>query len=149
MSHQRGAPRRQIPRNEAGIALAQQIAARARDQSRGSTEKARIAKQRFRRALRERRLRTAEAAITKEATAVHASERDALYEASKRAGSQAVRPRRYLVEAAFQRKQDRLSEMLVDDRHHPRLSHPTPIKLPGDDTPVGRAMAPIQENSPQ
>jgi hypothetical protein len=138
-----------IPRNEAGVALAQQIAARTRDQSRGNTEKARMAKRRFRAALRERRLKRAEAAIMKEAIAVHDYERDALYEASKRMSNQSTRTRRYMVETAFQGKQERLNQMLIDDRHHPRYSHPTPLKMPTDDKPIGRTIVHGKENSPQ
>jgi hypothetical protein len=119
-----------IPRNEAGIALTRQIASRQRDRRQGNSERSRIARARFRAALLENHLRKAEAKIVEETTAVQKSERDVLFEAASRVRRGPVRPSRYVVEAIYERKQERLNELLIDDRHHPRYSHPTPMILP-------------------
>jgi hypothetical protein len=118
-----------IPRNEAAIALAQQIASNQRARRHGNSKGTRMARARFREAMLETHLKKAETKIVQEAAAIYVAERNALYEAATRAGRTPIRPGRYMVETIYERKQAKLNEMLVDDRRRPRCSRPTPLRI--------------------
>jgi hypothetical protein len=125
-----GRKRIQIPRNEAGIALAEQITARQQSRADRDEKKCKRADVRFREALHETRLRKAEAKIVREAAAVHDQEREVQYEASKQWRRSALHSPTYNIDIACEQKQRRLNQMLVDDRLHARYSQPRPIELP-------------------
>jgi hypothetical protein len=122
-------PRRspRIPRNEAGALLAQQIASCQCERVRLVEERSSRSAHRSRAAIEETRLRKAEDKVVRECRAVRQWERNAAYEQSKR---MRTKPTPHMADAMYERRQVLLSQMLIDDRLHPRCSHPTPIQLP-------------------
>jgi hypothetical protein len=120
----------QIPRNDAGVELAQQITAQEQALATRDDRKSKTADVRYREAVRKTQLRKAEAKIVREAAAVHNQERQMQYEASRQYRRSTLHSRTYNIDIAYERRQRRLNQMLVDDRLHARYSQPRAIKPP-------------------